>query len=412
MPRMARIAFIVLIFGIIACSVPGRSTGSAPPPITPTKTPAAAEPSNATPTVQEAATQTNVMPPTLELTEIPVVPTAVPAPSTGEPAFSPEIRFGPDPDTVTTRRVFPQPVQEIFAVWEYTNMREGLTIRREWRLDGELWIEREEPWDFEKYGASGVVTDISIYDYDEGLPPGFYELNLYIDGQPQFLGVDNLALSFLIVEIDPVSPVTSPDGRLTASVEPPGTLIVEEDDVAREVITTDEIGKLAWFPDSQHIVYTYVDRSKQDNSAPFLMRWELWVVDVTTGMANQLSVPDERLRDPSVSPDGHYVAALGGTGYADACGVDLILVFIELGDSFQRIASYRLDAFADLPTPSGSARYPLAQDDLPLPGVWENATQFKVGLSWTCLPDNDPSGIYRLDVPSLQSERIGDVVYP
>lgn len=414
MPRMARIALIVLIFGIIACNVPGRSTGSAPPPITPTMTPAAAQSSDTAPTVEESSTQTNVMPPTLEPTEAPDVPTVVPAPSTGDPAFSPEIRFGPDPNTVTTRRVFPQPIQEIFAVWEYSNMREGLTIRREWWLDGELWLEREEPWDFAKYGASGVVTDISIYDYDEGLPAGFYELDLYIDGQAQFLGVDNLALSFIIEEIDPVGPITSPDGRLEANIEPPGTLIVEEDGTPREVISTDEISSLAWFPDSQHIVYTYVDRSKQDNSAPFLMRWELWVVDVTTGMANQLSVPDERLHDPAVSPDGRYVAALAGSGYGDACGVDLTLVFIELGDSFQRIASFRLDAFADLTTPSGSDRYPLEQDDLPVPGIWESATQLKVGLSWTCVPENetDPSGIYRLDVPTLQSERIGDVVYP
>ncbi len=409
MPRIARLVFCVLIFAVIACNVPGSSTGTAPPPVTPTFTPKAGQPSEATPT--------NYLPPTLEPTPTQAsdVLTAVPAPSTGEPAFSSEIRFGLDPDTVTTQRVFPQPVHEIFAVWEYSNMREGLTIRREWWLDGKLWLEREEPWDFAKYGASGTVTDVSIYDYDEGLPAGFYELNLYIDGQSQFLGEDNLAFSFTIEESHPVGPVTSPDGQLVASIKSPGTLIVEEDGTAREVITTEEINELVWFPDSQHILYTYVDRSKEDNSAPalFLTRWELWVVDVTTGKTSQLSVPDEKLHIASVSPDGHYVAALAGSGYGDACGVDLDLVFIELGGSFQRIASYRLKDFAAMTAPSGSDIYLIEQDGLPLPGVWANDTQFKVGLSWTCVPENetDPSGIYRLDVPSLQSERIGDVVY-
>jgi photosystem II stability/assembly factor-like uncharacterized protein len=129
-----------------------------------------------------------------------LVPTATP---NLEPSFSPDIRFS-EGDGKPELRSFAPKTRQIFAVWDYANMREGLTVRREWYLDGQLWASREEAWNFAKYGANGTVTDISIYDLDAGLPSGAYQLRLFINGQPQFVqGQASEQIAFAIQDYVP-----------------------------------------------------------------------------------------------------------------------------------------------------------------------------------------------------------------
>ncbi len=85
-------------------------------------------------------------------------------------------------------KIFSSGTKQIFAVWNYVNMRPGMTVRREWYLNGELWLTREEAWDFAKYGANGTVRDVSIHDFDAGLTTGIYELRIYIDNVIQPIG--------------------------------------------------------------------------------------------------------------------------------------------------------------------------------------------------------------------------------
>ena len=96
------------------------------------------------------------------------------------------IRFS-EGDGKPELRSFAPKTHQIFATWDYTNMRAGLTVRREWYLNGQLFLAREEAWDFAKYGANGTITDVSIYNLDAGLPSGAYQLRLFINGQPQFV---------------------------------------------------------------------------------------------------------------------------------------------------------------------------------------------------------------------------------
>jgi photosystem II stability/assembly factor-like uncharacterized protein len=102
------------------------------------------------------------------------------------PSFSAKIRFSEETGKPESTNFAPK-TRQVFAIWDYANMREGLSIRREWHLNGQLWLAREEAWDYAKYGANGTLTDVSIYDLDLGLPSGIYELRLFIDGKPQFI---------------------------------------------------------------------------------------------------------------------------------------------------------------------------------------------------------------------------------
>jgi hypothetical protein len=96
------------------------------------------------------------------------------------------INFTTDPASQYSEvRSFPAGTQRIYAQVSYESMADGMLFRREWYLNGEPWLTREEAWDFAKYSESGTLTDLSVFD-DAGLPPGTYELRLYLDGVPQF----------------------------------------------------------------------------------------------------------------------------------------------------------------------------------------------------------------------------------
>src|SRR5262245_7855620 len=159
---------------------------------------------------------------------------------------------------------FPTSTKQIFANWHYENMRAGLTITREWYLDGQLWLTREEPWDLQKYGSSGVVQDISIHDFEAGLPSGIFQLRLYIDKVPQPIGVvfNGQPENWIRFEIFPPESETgmaSLDNLWEVFLINGSRLIVRDiNDSPIELYAGNQINSMAWLPDSRHIVF--VDR--------------------------------------------------------------------------------------------------------------------------------------------------------
>ncbi len=115
------------------------------------------------------------------------LPSPTPVPPTTDPLFF-NARTSSSPNDINPQSTFPERIKAVYAIWDYQNMREGLKIRREWYLDGRLWLTREETWDFKKYGADGTIRDISIYDNDTGLDSGGYQLRLYINNALQPIG--------------------------------------------------------------------------------------------------------------------------------------------------------------------------------------------------------------------------------
>jgi hypothetical protein len=112
-----------------------------------------------------------------------LIPTAVQSPiTTNEPqaGFS-TLYFAAVPEAAP-QQIFPAGTEEIFAVWDYKNMQAGDRIRRIWFRDEQIWLTREENWNWDKYGSTGTVQDISVYDNEgSGLEPARYHLQLYIN---------------------------------------------------------------------------------------------------------------------------------------------------------------------------------------------------------------------------------------
>ena len=81
---------------------------------------------------------------------------------------------------------YPAGTAEIFALWDYTDMLPGDRIRRIWFRDDLIWLTREEPWAWDRYGSAGAVTDIAVYDNEgDGLLPARYRLQLYVNDELQ-----------------------------------------------------------------------------------------------------------------------------------------------------------------------------------------------------------------------------------
>ena len=162
------------IRGVLATTVPGRGT-ALPAMVTVTRDLAGV---TAVPTETKAAsvpvvTQTN---PTEMVPEQATV--------VSSSGFS-NLRFALTAD-VAPQTEFPVGTDEIFALWEYVGMSPSDTVRRIWFRDDEIWLTREEGWNWGEYDSQGTMRDISVYDNEgSGLPPATYRLQLYINDELQ-----------------------------------------------------------------------------------------------------------------------------------------------------------------------------------------------------------------------------------
>jgi hypothetical protein len=341
---------------------------------------------------------------------LPPVPSL--APESSQPWFSPMITFATEPIRAKAQRVFPAGTRQVFAFWTYVNMRSGLMVRRDWYRNGELWLTREEAWDFAKYGATGVISDVSVYDLEQGLEPGRYTLKLSIDDRVQDILERQGNIAFEVLKRNGSISLASPVGSRAALIDDPKELIiVDPDGTRRRLLVADEISSAAWLPDSLHLIYSNRDRSRQRLSAgTFGIRDELWIADVVSGEHHSIGTAEENLHTPVPSPDGRYVAVVSGTGWFDACLVDWTIAIVELDNTFHRTRLYRLADFKGLPANLGNdvRIYADTSQDLPAPGLWRDNSQLTVRLTWTCTTDN-PAGDYVLDLATLEARKVSSL---
>jgi hypothetical protein len=296
---------------------------------------------------------------------------------------------------------FPPLTKEVFVFWEYAGMSAGDVVRREWYLDGELWLTREETWDIDNYGQSGTVTNVSIYEHDgDGLPPGQYELRLFLNDSLQEQA------TFWVIRPVVAEPQPGPDGQRLAYVVAAGTLVIQEaDGSVRELLQATEIADLAWFPDGRHIIYVDLDRSWQPFPGALVgVLQRPWLVDVATGQQTLLSASG---REPLISPDSRYVAFVLGSGYGDACGVDYDLKILALDANRLSQASYYVEDFTGIPSMEDFEHYPAGW-------VWHSEMELDVEIHPTCafpedLEEARRPGIYRLNLETFQAMRLGDL---
>jgi len=317
-------------------------------------------------------------------------------------------RFADSPDNESFRSSYSIGIKEIFAIWDYENMEDGLIVRREWYLDGRLWLQREEPWDFSKYGEKGTVRDVSIYDLDVGLPAGAYQLRLFIEGVQQPIGASSKIpvetwANFSILPDEFYAGFLSPNSQWSAQILSGGRLIVRDiNGSPTELFVGLEIPYLVWLPDSRHILFVDRDRSGKQPDTPMGVRDDLWIVDIMNTETHLLYRSNSAFSGsagPVPSADGHYVAAIDGSGFGDACIVDSRLIFFRLARDFLSLTILRQEEFAGIPSAPDSTVYPVEE------GAWQNNTQYLANLNGTCNIEQNRMGSYLFDVSNLTAQK-------
>jgi len=310
-----------------------------------------------------------------------------------------------DPSDPPGRSAFPAEIQQIYVVWNYQNMRDGLTVKREWYLDGRLWLMREEAWDFAKYGAFGAMQDVSIYDLNIGLPSGAYQLKIYIDGLLQPIGASTpngpeLWLNFEVMPNGGIIEAASPDFKWNAVVLNGNRLIVRDmNGTPTEYFTGLEIPHFVWFPDSKHILFVNRDRSKQSSNTNRGIRDQLWIADISRREIVLLYENDSMLglAGFSISPYGNFVATSEGSGDGDACFVSLKMKFFEIASDYQSIRVIDQGGFSGIPSVPDSSFYPSDA------GTWQSNTEYVSPMKITCVTDESLAGNYVFDVANLKA---------
>lgn len=328
------------------------------------------------------------------------------------PRFS-LLRFSTEPDSQEPRRVYVAGITRICAIWDYANMRSGLKIRRIWYLNGQEWISRDEAWNFDKYGSSGTIQDVCIFDENTGLQVGQYDLVLLINGVPQDVGGGSSFQdreTFWIVNPEVTGPVSSPDATHSAQVRAGSRLVVDfPGGIEREMVIAQEISSLSWFPDNRNLLYTESDRTRQITPNQNVgITHKLWILDTETGERHQISSDYEDFHNPMVSPEGQYIAVLAGATVTEGCSSSPTLAIIQLDGNLKRKAIFRLSDFKGLPAMPGTSNEGPAGNIFPSnpksPGSWEDPSHFVTGLWWSCLnQENTPDGLYLLNLSTMEA---------
>ncbi|MCI0607647.1 MAG: hypothetical protein L0Z71_01115 [Anaerolineae bacterium] len=327
-------------------------------------------------------------------------PSTTPTPVLSVPQFS-NARFTIDVSATIYQNIFPARTRRVYAVWDYQNMRAGLMIRRDWYFNDVLWITREEAWDFSKYGASGTIQDVSVFDLDVGLESGNYRFEMYIDMQPQPIGGVTWPL-FTISDGGSETRVTSPNGQWVADADDPSILLLRDTGKnMRQLFSGTEITNLAWLPDSQRIVFVDRDRSQQQAPTDLGIRDDLWIVEILSGESHLLYQNTVSFGNFSPSPDGHYIASIEGSGFGDACFVDSRLIFFELASDFRSIRSIKQEQFSGISAAQDTVVYPVEE------GTWQSETEYLAPLNGTCNFDQNLVGTYVFDLSRLNAQKTG-----
>src|SRR5262249_8750376 len=81
--------------------------------------------------------------------------------------------------TGSASAIFPRGTPEVFARWDFSKVSPESILLRRWFRNGVMWLERRQGW---LYGPNGTVQNVSIYDYQYGLLPGDYRVEISLEG--------------------------------------------------------------------------------------------------------------------------------------------------------------------------------------------------------------------------------------
>ncbi|MFK7800481.1 MAG: hypothetical protein AB8G95_02510 [Anaerolineae bacterium] len=314
--------------------------------------------------------------------------------------------------TIASARQFEQP-NEVFAIWLYRGMLDGTLVRRDWYFNDELFISKEENWDIDIYGEGGFRTDVSIYDYEVGLREGDYRLELFIDGE---LKANE---AFTVVPPYTLTSLTEPVSGKRASSEGFNTVVVNNPDGSQDQVALGgRIQSVDWFPGGDKMIISTKKVVDPDSDLlAFAHAYELWLWDLKGKSVINIGTVADNFQLPVVSPDGNTIAVLAGSGYGDACVIDLRLTFLKMdGLSVTEKISTEQLAIGSGSIDSATAwtihedegyrehQIETLSDEIISSGSWIDSNRFSTTFGFTDCSDN--YGNYEVNLSELTAKKV------
>lgn len=196
------------------------------------------------------------------------------------------------------------------------------------------------------------------------------------------------------------APRYKPDGNGIGYLNAEGNLIwLDADGVshlvvdARALSPSLRVNDFNWMPNGESVVFALADDSGRIGGSTLGIVYSLWLLPLG-GSATHLA---EDTHNAQPSPDGKTLAVQQGSGYGDACGVDLRQAFLYLTEAGPILQT--VDTFTG--RPAGDSFYPTS------PITWLSE-QFAVAtFGITCAPNGTAAfGPYWMDIGGAQLQQI------
>lgn len=196
------------------------------------------------------------------------------------------------------------------------------------------------------------------------------------------------------------APRYKPDGNGIGYLSAEGNLIwLDADGVSHLVVDaqalspTTRVNDFAWMPDGQAVVFSLADDSERIGESTLGIFYSLWLLP----MGGSATLLAENVHDPWPSPDGQVLAVQLGSGYGDACGVDLRQAFLYLTEAGPILQT--VDTFTG--RPAGESFYPTS------PITWLSERFAVAAFGVTCAPNGALAfGPYWMDTVEHQLQQI------
>ncbi len=122
----------------------------------------------------------------------PITDTTAPViPAPGTPQFN-NLRFAATSGGELTT-AFPAGTQEVWLIWDYSGITPTDQVERYWYLNNEQYVKREGTWDINKYGSTGTVSDVFLFNRAPQIVPGDWRVELWVNGTKVLEGTFTVA---------------------------------------------------------------------------------------------------------------------------------------------------------------------------------------------------------------------------
>lgn len=224
--------------------------------------------------------------------------------------------------------------------------------------------------------------------FSEGAAGRIVEVELATQTQHEWLATGGFAPNY------------KPDGNGIGYISSEGNLIWQEANGdshlvvdAKALSPSMRVNDFSWMPNSESLIYTFADDGERMGESTLGIAYSLWLLPLG-GSATMLA---ENVHDPHPSPDGQVIAVQLGSGYGDACGVDLRQAFIFLTSDGPILQT--VDTFTG--RPASDSFYPTSSI------TWLSAQFAVASFGVTCAPNGAIAfGPYWMNVVEHQLQQI------